>query len=151
LLVVDLDRFKQVNDTMGHHVGDLVLQQVATMFLARVRRSDTVARTGGDEFSIILEEPTSREDALHVGASLTQLLNEPLHLGGYEVRIGASVGIAVFPQDASDMESLCIAADLRMYGAKHDSGTTTEQIAFAPAHSLHTFRPQASAPLPLAD
>jgi diguanylate cyclase (GGDEF)-like protein len=136
LLVVDLDSFKQVNDTMGHHVGDLVLQQVAAMFSARVRRSDTVARTGGDEFSIILEEPTSREDAVRVGQALMQIFNEPLQLGKHTVRVGASIGIAVFPEDAVDMEALCIAADLRMYDVKHDSKGTGEQVAFALPRSL---------------
>jgi diguanylate cyclase (GGDEF)-like protein len=121
LLVVDLDRFKQVNDTLGHHVGDLVLQRVAALFSSRVRRSDTVARTGGDEFSIILEEPTSRADAMSVGRSLMQLLEQPLELGEHTVNIGASVGIAIYPEDAHEIESLCIAADLRMYEAKHDA------------------------------
>jgi diguanylate cyclase (GGDEF)-like protein len=127
LLVVDLDRFKQVNDTLGHHVGDLVLQRVAELFTSRVRRSDTVARTGGDEFSVILEEPTSRADAVHVGRSLIQLLSEPLQCGEHTVRVGASVGIAMFPEDARELEALCIAADLRMYDAKHDSLGTQGQ------------------------
>lgn len=121
LLVIDLDCFKQVNDTLGHHVGDLVLQRVASLFASRVRRSDTVARTGGDEFSVILEEPTCRADAALVGRSLMQMLDEPLELGHHTVRIGASVGIAVFPEDAREMEALCIAADLRMYDVKHES------------------------------
>lgn len=121
LLVIDLDRFKQVNDTLGHHVGDLLLQRVGSLFAGRVRRSDTVARTGGDEFSVVLEEPTSRGEAFHVGQSLLQLLESPLELGENTVRIGASVGVAVFPEDARTMESLCIAADLRMYDAKHGS------------------------------
>ncbi len=118
LLVLDLDRFKQVNDSLGHHVGDLLLQQVAAIFTARVRRSDTVARTGGDEFSIILEGPTSRLDATQVGASLQDLLRKPMQLDGRVVKIGASLGLAMFPDDASDQESLCIAADLRMYENK---------------------------------
>jgi diguanylate cyclase (GGDEF)-like protein len=118
LLVIDLNDFKQVNDTMGHHVGDLVLQRVASTFAERVRRSDTVSRTGGDEFSVILEEPTNREDAEFVGRSLQELLNEPLDIEGRKVSVGASVGIAVFPEDASDTESLCIAADMKMYGEK---------------------------------
>lgn len=126
LLVVDLDRFKHVNDTMGHHVGDMVLQHVASIFAGRVRRSDTVARTGGDEFSIILEEPTSREDAQHVGDALKQILSQPMQLCGKEVRVGASVGIAVFPDDAHDLESLCIAADLRMYRSKNRSASSTD-------------------------
>ena len=118
LLLVDLDHFKQVNDTVGHHIGDELLKRVSDAFVGRVRRSDTVARTGGDEFSIILEEPTSREDAERVGHSLAQLLDNPFELQGHIVRVGATVGIAVFPQDASDAESLCIAADLRMYAGK---------------------------------
>ncbi len=121
LLLVDLDHFKQVNDTVGHHIGDQLLKRVSGIFVGRVRRSDTVARTGGDEFSVILEEPTNREEAARVGHSLTQLLDSPFQLEGHMVRVGATVGIAVFPQDASDAESLCIAADLRMYAGKHVS------------------------------
>jgi diguanylate cyclase (GGDEF)-like protein len=119
LLLVDLDHFKQVNDTAGHHVGDLLLKRVGEIFMGRVRRTDTVARTGGDEFSLVLEEPTSREDAEHVGASLIQLLSEPFEFEGRLVRVGASVGIAVYPEDALTAEALCIAADRRMYTDKN--------------------------------
>jgi diguanylate cyclase (GGDEF)-like protein len=129
LLVIDLDRFKQVNDSFGHHVGDLLLQKVAAAFSGRVRRSDTVARTGGDEFSVILEEPASRADALHVSQALLELLKEPLLLEDCKVKAGASIGIAVFPEDASDMESLCIAADRRMYAAKHASARQVDDTA----------------------
>jgi diguanylate cyclase (GGDEF)-like protein len=119
LLVIDLDRFKQVNDTLGHHVGDLLLQRVGQIFSGRVRRYDTVARTGGDEFSVILEEPVSREDAIRVGKSLMQTLHDPIQLEKHTVHVGASFGVAIFPDDASDMESLCIAADRRMYDTKN--------------------------------
>jgi diguanylate cyclase (GGDEF)-like protein len=119
LLVLDLNGFKMVNDTFGHHVGDLVLQRVGELFSTRVRRSDTVARTGGDEFSIILEEPTSPAAAEHVAASLMHLLDQPLLIGEHTIQVGTSVGMASFPEDARDMESLCIAADLRMYNLKH--------------------------------
>lgn len=149
LLIVDLDRFKQVNDTLGHHVGDLVLQRVATLFSSRVRRSDTVARTGGDEFSIILEEPTSREAAMMVGRSLIELLNAPLDLGQQTVRIGASVGIAVFPEDALEMESLCIAADLRMYDSKKTSRSSREQDRAN--RNLQRMEPSKQASLQLMD
>ncbi len=147
LLLIDLDHFKQVNDTVGHHIGDLVLKQASEIFLGRVRRSDTVARTGGDEFSIILEEPTNREEAERVGRSLIQLLNQPLLVNGEVVRVGGSVGIALFPEDASTPEALRIAADLRMYERKHE-GRITEVTLSRPlpvmesqaARSPHTVR-----------
>jgi diguanylate cyclase (GGDEF)-like protein len=120
VLVIDLDRFKQVNDTLGHHMGDLVLQRVAAIFASRVRRSDTVARTGGDEFSVILEEPTTFKDASLVGKALIKLLEAPIDLGDRTVQIGASVGVAIFPEDAKDSDALRIVADLRMYDAKHE-------------------------------
>jgi diguanylate cyclase (GGDEF)-like protein len=119
LLQVDLDHFKEVNDTYGHHIGDRLLQHVAHLLGTRVRRSDTVARTGGDEFSLILEEPAGREDARLVAESLANILDEPLDLVGHQIRIGVSIGIAVFPDDAEDAKSLYIAADLKMYKAKH--------------------------------
>ncbi len=118
LLLIDLDNFKLVNDTAGHHAGDELLKHVGNLFTGRVRRSDTVARTGGDEFSVILEEPMTRADAGRVGKTLAKLLDEPVTFGGKELRVGASVGIAVFPDDAADSEALRIAADLRMYAGK---------------------------------
>jgi len=131
LLVVDLDRFKQVNDTMGHHVGDIVLQRVASTFAERVRRSDTVSRTGGDEFSLILEEPTNREEAVHVGKSLQQLLDDPLEIEDRKVNVRASVGIAIFPEDGSDAESLFVAADQQMYRAKRRSQASKQDTGSA--------------------
>jgi diguanylate cyclase (GGDEF)-like protein len=128
LLVLDLDRFKQVNDTLGHHVGDLLLQEVAKLFSGRVRKSDTVARTGGDEFSVILEAPSSAADAIHVGRSLQDLLKEPMSLENRSVAIGASFGVGVFPDDAGDMEALCIAADLRMYEHKRTGAMVDTQF-----------------------
>jgi diguanylate cyclase (GGDEF)-like protein len=132
LLLVDLDRFKQVNDTAGHHIGDELLRHVGGLFLGRVRRTDTVARTGGDEFSVVLEEPTNRTDAMSVARTLAQLLEHPILLEGNTVHIGASVGIAVFPEDAGDGESMCIAADLRMYASKRAARSRTERVAPAP-------------------
>jgi diguanylate cyclase (GGDEF)-like protein len=131
LLLVDLDRFKQVNDTVGHHIGDLLLKRAGEVFLTRVRRSDTVARTGGDEFAIILDEPTSREDAENVSFSLIQLLKEPFELDGHSVCVGASIGIAVFPEDAVSAEALCIAADRRMYSDKNATRASSREYAAA--------------------
>lgn len=126
LLLLDLDQFKQINDTFGHHVGDLLLRHVARVFSGRVRKSDTVARTGGDEFSVVLEGPTNRNEALRVGSALQNLLKEPALLDGRTVQTGASLGVAVFPDDGLDMESLCIAADLRMYENKRASAAPVE-------------------------
>lgn len=127
LLLIDLDHFKQVNDAVGHHVGDLVLQRASHIFQGRVRRSDTVARTGGDEFSILLEGPTSREDAERVADSLIELLNQPMEVENHLLRVGASVGIAVFPEDAATADNLRIAADLHMYAKKHQSHSHTPE------------------------
>jgi len=121
LLVIDLNHFKQVNDSLGHHAGDLLLKKVSEMFSSRVRRSDTVARTGGDEFSLILEEPTNRSNAKLVAKSLMEMLREPMQIGDHLVQVGASIGVSVFPDDAADIEALCIAADLRMYDTKNES------------------------------
>jgi diguanylate cyclase (GGDEF)-like protein len=121
LLLIDLDRFKDVNDTVGHHIGDLLLQRVGNLFLSRVRRSDTVARTGGDEFCIILEDPTSRTDAERVGQALIRLLEEPIEVENHSVAVGASVGIAIYPDDAETAETLRIAADRSMYADKNTS------------------------------
>jgi diguanylate cyclase (GGDEF)-like protein len=132
LLLIDLDRFKQVNDTAGHHVGDELLKHVGRLFLGRVRRTDTVARTGGDEFSVVLEEPMSRSDAMRMALDLTQLLDPPILLEGNMVHIGASVGIAIFPDDAGDAESLCIAADLRMYAGKRAARNREDRSVPAP-------------------
>ena len=130
LLLLDLDRFKQVNDTFGHHIGDLVLKRASQIFVGRVRRTDTVARTGGDEFSVILEDPVSREDAEHVAKVLGELLEQPMEIEGQTIRVGASVGVAIFPEDALTAESLCIAADVCMYERKHGPGS----IGMADAH-----------------
>ncbi|HUA99550.1 MAG TPA: diguanylate cyclase [Terracidiphilus sp.] len=131
LLLVDLNYFKRVNDTLGHHTGDLLLQRVSSILSGRVRRSDTVARTGGDEFSVILEDPTTREDAAGVCQSLMELLREPMQLGEHTVTISASAGIAIFPEDAPNLEALCIVADLHMYAEKY-GGREAEQTSRMP-------------------
>jgi len=141
LLVVDLDGFKLVNDTFGHHIGDLVLQRVGELFSSRIRRSDTVARTGGDEFTIILEDPINPSAANQVALSLMHLLDQPLMIGDRKIPIGASVGIAVFPEDARDMESLCIAADLRMYNIKHGASENKPGPAFPVSGSFRALQP----------
>lgn len=132
LLLIDLDNFKQVNDTAGHPVGDLLLKRVSEMFSRRVRRSDTLARTGGDEFSLILEDPITRQDAERVGRSLMDMLDQPLELGKQTVRTGASVGIAIYPDDAATGDEMCVVADRRMYvdkkSARSETGATSADV-----------------------
>jgi diguanylate cyclase (GGDEF)-like protein len=126
LLLLDLDRFKDVNDTYGHHMGDLLLKEVSRRLEARVRRSDTLARTGGDEFSLVLEEPTLRRDAEALAIVLEKLLSQPFNLAGKRVTIGASIGVAIYPEDGLDFETLSIAADQMMYSAKQGEPATIE-------------------------
>ena len=121
LLLIDLNEFKQVNDTVGHHVGDLVLKRAGEIVLERVRHTDTLARTGGDEFSLILEGPISREGAERAAQALGHLLEGPLQVETHTLLVGASVGMAIYPEDATSAESLCIAADRSMYADKHRS------------------------------
>lgn len=119
LLYIDLDQFKEVNDTLGHHVGDALLVDAAQRIVACVRESDTVARLGGDEFTVILAElaDTNRVDRL--AESIIQTLNEPFILGGETIYISASVGITSYPADAADADILLMNADQAMYVAKN--------------------------------
>lgn len=126
VLAIDLDGFKEVNDTLGHHAGDDVLQQVARLFATRLRRIDTLARTGGDEFSVVLEGPISRNEAAEVAHTLKRLLESPVSVGGRSMQVGASIGLAMFPDDAQTPESLSILADERMYTAKRNGGGSVQ-------------------------
>ncbi|MFP5227611.1 MAG: diguanylate cyclase domain-containing protein, partial [Acidobacteriota bacterium] len=121
LLLIDLNDFKRVNDSAGHHVGDQLLRRVSEIFRGRMRRSDTVARTGGDEFAVILEEPVTRESANQIAAELAEALDAPLQLDARQVSIGASVGVALFPDDAGTCDAMCVAADFDMYAQKRAS------------------------------
>ncbi|NOQ47490.1 MAG: diguanylate cyclase, partial [Desulfobulbaceae bacterium] len=118
LLFVDLDRFKPINDTYGHGVGDIVLLQVAKRLTKMLRQSDSVCRLGGDEFVILLESPGSVEGAEHVAEKTIELLNEPIDADNHVCYIGASIGISVFPDDCDDAETMLRHADIAMYQAK---------------------------------
>lgn len=118
LMFVDLDKFKPINDTLGHEAGDVVLQVVAKRFRKTIRESDTVARIGGDEFVILLEELDSSDAGLLVAEKLLECLEEPILVGGRECRLGASIGIARFPEDAMDSDELLRCADEAMYAVK---------------------------------
>ncbi len=127
VLFLDLDGFKQVNDTLGHDAGDLLLQGVATRLKATIRASDTVARVGGDEFTFILNNIETHENAARVAGKIIAALSIPFELSGETRKIGGSIGISLFPDDASDPENLVKQADEAMYLAKH-SGKNTHKF-----------------------
>jgi diguanylate cyclase (GGDEF)-like protein/PAS domain S-box-containing protein len=126
LLFVDLDRFKNVNDTLGHHVGDLVLCEVARRFTAAMREADTVARLGGDEFVILVENIPEAAAASRIADKLLADLQRPISLEMQDFFIGASIGISLFPSDGDDRSSLLKHADAAMYRAKERGRNTYE-------------------------
>lgn len=118
LLFIDLDRFKEVNDTLGHQVGDQLLIQAAERIQAVVRSSDTVSRQGGDEFVVILSDINNAQAAGMVASKIIRLLHMPFLLGSNEVYVSASIGIALYPDDSQQQETLVSYADQAMYAAK---------------------------------
>lgn len=118
LILVDLDRFKPVNDVHGHAVGDELLQAVAKRLKSAVRETDVVGRIGGDEFLVLLSGPVSRESARHVAEKIYNLVAQPLQLGDLRLELTCSVGLALYPEDGDDERSLKKAADDAMYASK---------------------------------
>jgi diguanylate cyclase (GGDEF)-like protein/PAS domain S-box-containing protein len=119
VLFVDLDRFKNVNDTLGHGAGDRLLHLVANRFRATVRASDTVARLGGDEFVVLMDEVDDNTEAAVLAQKLIHVLTEPVSIDGQDLYVSASIGIAVAPEDGRDPATLLKNADIAMYRAKH--------------------------------
>jgi diguanylate cyclase (GGDEF)-like protein/PAS domain S-box-containing protein len=117
LLLLDLDRFKEINDTFGHHHGDEVLQQLGPRLLAAVRETDLVARLGGDEFGIVLRD-ADRAQAVEIAGRVVDGLDVPIEVGGQELEIGVSIGIALYPEHGRDAATLLKRADVAMYAAK---------------------------------
>lgn len=120
MMFIDLDRFKKINDTLGHHVGDSVLVEISRRLRAAMRASDIVARLGGDEFVVLLPRIQAQADGELVAAKVMEVFNAPVQVGGHELRVTPSIGLALYPQHGSDPVTLMRHADLAMYQAKSD-------------------------------
>ncbi|WP_406036967.1 EAL domain-containing protein [Micromonospora sp. NBC_00898] len=129
LLLIDLDRFKHVNDALGHAVGDRLLVEVSARLTDVVRDGDLVARLGGDEFAIVLPRLTGTEEARALADRVAAALTEPVSLDGLPLDVGGSIGIAIFPEHGEDFATLMRHADVAMYDAKHRNDTVAVYAA----------------------
>lgn len=118
LFYIDLDKFKQVNDTYGHHIGDKLLQHIVNRIQNAIRNDDIIARLGGDEFTVILENIDSIEPLKVVAAKICSAFNKPLLIDQISIRITVTIGISTYPKDGQDPEALTVAADSAMYKIK---------------------------------
>ena len=139
-MFVDLDRFKTINDSLGHAVGDLLLKEVAQRLVRQLRIGDTVCRIGGDEFVVVLPQITHGADAAQVARKVIETLSEPILLEGRDITVTPSIGISVFPEDGSDAGTLIRNADVAMYHAKEMGRSNyqffTEQMNLAASRRL---------------
>jgi diguanylate cyclase (GGDEF)-like protein len=126
IMLLDLDRFKAVNDLLGHDVGDALLQAVAERLKKSVREVDTMARMGGDEFTAIVEGVSGERDMAVIAARIIESIKTPFVLGTHHASIGVSIGMTVYPSDDQDIEGLLKHADAAMYRAKQRGGNTFE-------------------------
>ncbi len=124
VMFIDVDRFKNINDTLGHAVGDILLQQVSQRLSGAIRTADTVGRLGGDEFAIVLSSIAAADHAQAVADKIIAQFSEPFRLGKAEVYVTASVGITLYPHDATDQDALIRNADIAMYRAKEEGRNT---------------------------
>ena len=142
ILCIDLDRFKQINDTYGHAVGDICLQEVAGRLKKRLRESDTVARTGGEEFTVVLGDLHSDEDAEKVATDLLSAFKKQFAVSHVALDLSASLGIAIYPDHGTDAHQLWRAADLAMYRAKRAGGGRYMKADSVEQSIITMFRPK---------
>jgi diguanylate cyclase (GGDEF)-like protein len=120
--MLDIDQFKKVNDSLGHPAGDQLLKEFGNRLSRAVRKTDTISRTGGDEFIVLLTELADSEHPAIVAQRILQAVNRPFLIGDQEVRITASIGISNYPDHGEDLETLIKHADTAMYRAKEKGG-----------------------------
>ena len=138
LLFLDLDRFKMINDTLGHAVGDMLLQEIANRLQDCVREVDTIARFGGDEFVILLVNPSSVTDIERIAQQILKTLGQPMKLAGNELFITTSIGISIYPNDETDEDELIKKADIAMYQAKANGRNNCQ--FYCPQMDMHAQR-----------
>ncbi len=128
VIFLDLDNFKPINDSFGHAIGDLLLQQVARRLQEAIRASDTVGRIGGDEFVVLMPELLGADAALGLAEKIRQAVRQSFAINGHDLTISCSLGVAVFPEDGTDEITLTKSADEAMYRAKKN-GRNSVQLA----------------------
>ena len=137
VLFLDLDHFKDVNDSLGHSIGDELLQEIARRLRAAVRDGDTVARVGGDEFTIVLQELARVQEAAIIAQKVLRAIAEPIEIGEHRLYVTASIGITLFPDDGTDAETLLKNADAAMYRAKNEGRNTYQMSTSELSRSTH--------------
>src|SRR5512142_2827690 len=148
---LDLDRFKIVNDSFGHHVGDEVLRGIAARLRECLREEDTVARMGGDEFTVVMPGLRKDEDVVKVASKLLDVFHRPLFIGGRDILVSASIGLSVYPEDGNDAETLMRNADAAMYRAKQRGGDAFQMYTAAlNSHAAEELRLESRLRLALA-
>ena len=127
LFFIDLDQFKHINDSLGHEIGDKILQAVTQRLMAKIRKKDLLARLGGDEFTIIMNKLVNAQDATKLAQKILDVLKQPIHIEGHTLYVTSSIGISLYPQDGTDAHNLLKYADTAMYKAK-DMGRNNFQF-----------------------
>ncbi len=122
LIFLDLDRFKTINDTLGHTLGDRLLREVSDRLTNCLRKGDTISRLGGDEFTILLPKVNHVKDIAKIAQRILDTLKSPFYLDGHELHVTTSLGIAFYPTDGQDTQTLLKNADIAMYRAKEQGG-----------------------------
>lgn len=126
-MLLDLDHFKEVNDTLGHSVGDQLLQAIGKRLMGLLRKNDTVARMGGDEFLLLLPEIKRMEDVATIARKIIGAVRKPCKINGHSLQITASIGVAIYPGDGEDEDTLMNHADNALYAAKREGRDTYQR------------------------